>query len=72
MQGVLHEVAMREHHALRRPGRAARVEEAGHCLIREIGGEFGRLRVREQLLVAVVEVDHLLHARGEAVDHAVR
>ena len=51
------EVAVGEHHALRRPRRAAGVEEPGEVLLADVVGEVGRRGAGEQLLVPLAHVD---------------
>ena len=63
---------MREHHALRGSGRTARVEEARQRRVGQVVREVTRLRLGEQLLVAVLEVDHVPDAGREPLDHPVR
>ena len=72
VQRVGDQVAVGEHHALRRSRRAACVEEARDRGVGQVVGEVGGLGLGQHLLVTVLEIDDVLDARRQAVDHAVR
>ena len=61
--GVRGEVAVRQHHALGRSGRAAGVEQAGEVVLVRLG-ELACGRAFDQRLVPGSEIDHVLDARG--------
>ncbi len=61
------EVAMREHHALRRAGRPAGVEESRERALGEIVGQVRGFRGREKSLVPCVEIEDVLDHFPERV-----